>query len=103
MPVPDARDHERRLIGHSPALRKEVAQLAKFLYAKFYRHERLHELTLHAQATLQDLFEAYRKRPTEMAPWYQQWAETVGVERSICDYIAGMTDRFAQQEHARLC
>ena len=96
------RNHDRRLIGHSPTLRKEVAQLSKFLYKRFYRHEHLHELTRHAQATLRDLFAAYRATPQEMAPWYQQWSESVGLERAICDYIAGMTDRFAQQEHERL-
>jgi dGTPase len=37
-----------------------------------------------------------------MAPWYTRWAEQVGLERAVCDYIAGMTDRFAQQEFERL-
>jgi len=40
--------------------------------------------------------------PTEMAPWYRQWIERVGLQRAVCDYLAGMTDRFAEQEYARL-
>jgi dGTP triphosphohydrolase len=38
-----------------------------------------------------------------MAPWYQGWTREVGLERAVGDYLAGMTDRFAEQEHARLC
>jgi dGTPase len=37
-----------------------------------------------------------------MAPWYWSWAEEVGCHRAVCDYLAGMTDRFAEQEHRRL-
>jgi dGTP triphosphohydrolase len=37
-----------------------------------------------------------------MRRWYRGWAEAVGLERSVCDYLAGMTDRFARAEHERL-
>jgi dGTP triphosphohydrolase len=37
-----------------------------------------------------------------MPPWYRRWVETVGLERAVCDYLAGMTDRFAEQEFERL-
>ncbi len=48
------------------------------------------------------LFDAYRAQPDELPAWYRAWAIEVGLERAICDYLAGMTDRFAQQEVARL-
>jgi dGTPase len=96
------RAHERALIDHSPAIGAEVAELARFLSARFYRHSRLEELTRHAQDTLAALFRAYVAHPSEMPPWYQQWIDRVGLERATCDYIAGMTDRFAEQELARL-
>ena len=60
------------------------------------------ELTDHAAATLKPLFAAYVERPDEMRPWYGRWAGKVGLHRAVCDYLAGMTDRFAEQEHARL-
>jgi dGTPase len=37
-----------------------------------------------------------------MPPWYRGWADEVGLERAVCDYIAGMTDRYAEREHLRL-
>jgi dGTPase len=96
------RDHGTMLIGHSPELKRQVAELEIFLDRRFYKHAHLSELTKHAAATLRALFEGYVARPEEMAPWYRRWAEQVGLQRSVCDYIAGMTDRFAQQEYARL-
>ena len=48
------------------------------------------------------LFEVYTRHPEEMPPWYQQWIGEVGLERSVCDYLAGMTDRFAEREFERL-
>ena len=98
----EARAHERSLAGHSEELSREVAELQRFLDARFYKHPHLEELTQHASATLRALFEAYLARPQEMPPWYQQWAEEVGLPRAVCDYVAGMTDRFAEQEQARL-
>jgi dGTPase len=98
----DAREQRAALIGHSPQLKKEVGELERFLNQRFYEHPHLQELTRHAAETLRALFNAYVARPREMAPWYQQWAEKVGLQRAVCDYIAGMTDRFTETEFARL-
>jgi dGTPase len=98
----DVRAHATMLVGHSPEVKRQVAELEIFLDRRFYKHPHLSELTTHAAATLRELFESYVARPEEMAPWYRRWADQVGLQRSVCDYIAGMTDRFAQQEFARL-
>jgi dGTPase len=92
----------RSWIGHSPAIEKEVAELEHFLYRRFYRHPHLLELSEHAARVLTALFDAYRARPDEMRSWYRHWVEKVGLERAVCDYLAGMTDRFAEQEFERL-
>jgi dGTPase len=97
-----ARAHERALVAHSPELEREVAELHAFLYEHFYRHPRLVELTEYAAQILGPLFDVYTKRPEEMPTWYQRWIYSVGLERAVCDYLAGMTDRFAEREHARL-
>jgi dGTPase len=97
-----ARTHGERLVDHSDAIGAEVAELTEFLYRRFYRHPHLMELTLRAQEVLSALFAAYVESPKEMAPWYQQWIPRVGLHRAVCDYLAGMTDRFAEQEYARL-
>jgi len=90
------------LIRHSAPIDKEVAELNRFLYDKFYRRPRLDELTRHAAEVLRALFQAYRKKPEELGSWFQEWRREVGDERAICDYIAGMTDRFAEDEYERL-
>ncbi len=96
------REHDETLIRHSQAIDKEVGELQRFLYERFYRHPHLQELTEHAAEVLTALFKSLAARPEEMAPWYQGWADRVGVERSVCDYLAGMTDRFAENEFERL-
>lgn len=99
----DVRSHKGALIRHSRGLHSEVAELQRYLHQVFYRHDHLTELTLHAQATMGALLEAYLAHPDEMAPWYRDWADEVGLKRAVCDYLAGMTDRFAEREHERLC
>lgn len=98
----DARAQRSLLVGHSKELKKETAELERFLDRYFYKHAHLQELTKLAASRLQALFRAYVEHPQEMAPWYRQWSDRVGLERAVCDYIAGMTDRFAEQEFARL-
>jgi dGTPase len=90
------------LIDHSPALAKEIGELQRFLYEHVYRHPKLLELSQHAAEVLAGLFRALCERVEEMPPWYQRWIEQVGKERAVCDYLAGMTDRFAEQEFERL-
>ncbi len=100
--VDDVRSHVRMLIGHGAELHPQVQELQSFLHQRFYRHPHLMELSEHARNVLQALFRAYTGRPAEMSAWYRGWADEVGLERSVCDYLAGMTDRFAEQEFARL-
>jgi dGTPase len=48
------------------------------------------------------LFEAHVEAPETLPPEWRAWAHECGLERAVCDYVAGMTDRFAQQEYERL-
>ncbi|MBL8863868.1 MAG: deoxyguanosinetriphosphate triphosphohydrolase [Planctomycetes bacterium] len=98
----EVRAHPRGLVGHSAQIGPLVAELQAFLWARFYRHPHLLELSEYARTVLSRLFDAYREDPRQMSPWYQAWADEVGIERAVCDYLAGMTDRFAEAEHARL-
>jgi dGTPase len=90
------------LIDHGPGLSKEVGELQRFLYERVYRHPKLLELSQHAAEVLDGLFRSLCQRTEEMPPWYQRWTSEVGRERAVCDYLAGMTDRFAEQEFERL-
>ncbi len=98
----DVRAHGSMLVRHGEQMRSSTAELRRFLHAHFYRHDHLQAFLAYAQRVLDSLFTVYRKRPEELAPSYLAWAEQVGLERAICDYLAGMTDRFAQQECARI-
>ncbi len=98
----DVRTHANMLIAHGKEIGPLVAELQAFLYERFYRHPDLMALSEYAKKVLTVLFEAYVAEPAEMSPWYQEWAREVGLHRAVCDYLAGMTDRFAEQEYARL-
>jgi dGTPase len=98
----EVRASRRMLVGHSRVVRNEVQELQAFLHEHFYRHPHLMELSEHARRVLKVLFAAYVENPGEMSPWYRTWSEQVGTPRAVCDYLAGMTDRFAEQEFARL-
>ena len=100
---PDYPRHQHEmLIGHSPELKPKVAELQQFLFRFFYRHDYLQRMTRWAGELMQALFERYLAEPEQIAPWYRAWSEQVGLPRAVCDYLAGMTDRFAEAEHQRL-
>ncbi len=98
----DVRAAPEKLIGHCAPIAREVADLERFLEERFYRHPHLAELSAHAVEVLEALFRALVENPREMPPWYLGWVEIVGLERAVCDYLAGMTDRFAELEFERL-
>ena len=94
--------HRGLLISHSPEFEAQVAELSRFLYKRFYRHDHLQRYLEFARQVIGGLFDAYLNGPEQMPPWYTAWAEEEGLPRSVCDFIAGMTDRFALREYKRL-
>lgn len=100
--VAAVRDHDTMLCGHSAEMKPMVQELQKFLYRRFYRHPYLQAFRTWAKDVIGGLFEAYRAKPSEMSGWYERWVDEVGLERAVCDFLAGMTDRFAVQEYHRL-
>ncbi|MCE9606877.1 MAG: dNTP triphosphohydrolase [Planctomycetia bacterium] len=78
------------------------AELEKFLYARVYRHPTVVASRLIAQQQLREMFAGFTKRPELMPESFRQRIEVYGLGRSVCDYLAGMTDRFCQQEYLRL-
>lgn len=80
------------------------SELKQYLFKNFYRHYRVVRMASKAERTLRDLFHAYVQEPLQLPPEIQQRAQVHpgGRERVVCDYLAGMTDRYAIQEHKRL-
>ena len=88
------------LVRFSDPMRDQSTQLKRFLFQNLYRHPQVVETTNWARGVVTDLFNAYISTPREMPLFYQSRTNT---HRAVSDYIAGMTDRFAGAEHARLC
>ncbi len=100
-------EHLQRLphnvIGWSAELTARNRELKKFLYARMYRHYRVARMEAKAHRVLSDLFTAYSQRPEQLPAEVRQRAEITGdLHRVVCDYLAGMTDRFALDEHYKL-
>ncbi|MEW6747426.1 MAG: deoxyguanosinetriphosphate triphosphohydrolase [Planctomycetota bacterium] len=99
---PEAARAHGRLVGFSPPMQELVSELQRFLLGHLYR---AHAVTTMRQKTMRivrELFEIYLHDPEQMAPDFREMAGTAGVYRAAADYVAGMTDRFAEQEHERL-
>jgi dGTPase len=87
------------LVCFSDRMREQSRELKRFLFANLYRHPQVMHTTDQARQVVRDLFEAYVNRPSEMPTDFARRGDT---SRAVADYIAGMTDRFAVREHARL-
>lgn len=90
------------VIGFSEDMYRRNRELKDFLYQKLYRNYRVVRMTVKAENTIKDLFEAYKTEPAILPNHVQKMIGVRGLERTICDYIAGMTDRYAIEEHQRL-
>ncbi len=100
--VDDVRGCRRLLVEHSPEVRALRSGLEAFLQEHVYRHCRVVRMALKGQRLLRQLFAEYCRHPAAMPHRYCQRAQTSGVEQTVCDYLAGMTDRYAQEEYLRL-
>jgi dGTPase len=90
------------VIGFSEDMYRRNRQMKDFLYANMYRHHRVVRMAVKAERIISDLFNAYQSEPEMLPHHVQDLIETHGLERTICDYIAGMTDRFALKEYSKL-
>ena len=98
----DVRAHSKPLIAYSDSLRRANLQLRKFLYKNLYYHPSVAGANKAACDMLGDVFAAYLKNPTLLGEATARRVEEVGLHRTVCDYVSGMTDRYLLDEHARL-
>jgi dGTPase len=90
------------IVRPSAELAKKKAGLEQFLFDAVYHHPSVLEKRRRAQHVLREMFEALVKDPEKLPAKFYQIAESDGVPRAVGDYLAGMTDRFAFEEHRRL-
>ena len=88
--------------AHSDEIAARNRELKNFLYQHMYRHYRVMRMQAKAERCITELFEAFVAQPAQLPDQTQAHAEEVGVHRAVCDYLAGMTDRYALEEHAKL-
>jgi dGTPase len=87
------------LVAFSPELAEQILQIKRWLFKHLYRHAQVTEKTDEAKIIVRDLFAVYLKQVAHLPLAYAQRTDQ---PRAIADYIAGMTDRFAMREHAKL-
>ncbi len=98
----DVRDLKARAIGLSDELSGNLKQLSGFLLKNLYRHFKVVRMTDKAQRFLKELFEVYLKTPEQLPYSTQKRLKSDCLHRVICDYVAGMTDRYALDEYKKL-
>jgi len=92
----------QNVIQFSEGMGKNNRELKDFLFKNLYQNHRVIRMQVKAERIISDLFNAYLKAPLMLPEHIQAGIDEKGLERSICDYIAGMTDRYAIDEHQKL-
>ena len=98
----DVQTRRSRLIGFSTPMHRMQRHLSHYLYEHFYCHPRLMKMGTNARHVLTRIFRAYQEEPRMLSQERRAWAQEVGLERAICDELAGFSDREAIEEYDRL-
>ncbi len=98
----DVRRYPAPLARYSKTAAAKMAGLRKFLYDNLYRHYHIVRQVAKARNVLERLFQAYTEMPEMLPPGVRRAVAEEGLHRAVCDYMAGMTDRYALEEYARL-
>ena len=98
----DVRSCEKRVAGFSQKLNAKNQELKKFLYANMYQHRRVRRMEFKTELCLTELFRAYKKIPELLPETLLKENGHGSLERRICDYVSGMTDRSSISEYKKL-
>jgi len=99
----DVRERGEEIVTLSDGMKKETRVLLDSLYKNLYQHYRVERMAQKSDKVLRDLFRTYLDNPWILPPTLANIIDRDGLAHlHVCDYIAGMTDRFALQEHAKL-
>jgi dGTPase len=100
--VEDVRTHVAPIVRYSEDLQRDNGELRRFLYQNVYYHPRVAEVNRRACAMLRVVFEAYLRDPEQLGDSATRRIEQEGLYRTVCDYVAGMTDRYLIGEYERI-
>lgn len=90
------------VVRPSAELAEKKSGLERFLFDSVYHHPTVLAKRRHAQQLLREIFESFMRNPEKLPAKFSQIAESDTLPRAVCDYLAGMTDRFAFDQHRRL-
>jgi dGTPase len=100
--IDNVRNAPENIVVHSAEVKRMDRQLKDFLFANLYQHWRVMRMHLKAERFIGQLFETYVNTPDILPKNIQILAKNNDLQRTVCDYIAGMTDRFALKEYSKL-
>jgi len=95
------RRHPTKLVGFSAEMSALKKEMESFLRENLYQHFRVLKMAEKARRFISEIFQEYLRNPRQLPPAFQFRMDSEGVARVICDYIAGMTDRYCQDEYKR--
>jgi dGTPase len=97
-----ARAAARKAVALSPSVRQDLRGMQDFLLHNVYLRPAAAEMMHQTQAIIRELFQAYLADTGRLPTRYQTRTPTDGLHRTVCDYVAGMTDRFCKDQHAQI-
>ena len=100
--IEDVRKKKGWILSFSPKLGQQKKELQEFLLEKVYRHYRVTRMSDKAKRFIEELFTSFIRNPRQLPPEYQKSVDKIGLHQTVSDYIAGMTDRYVQEEYKKL-
>jgi dGTPase len=100
--VAEVRRSPTLLVAPGAEVKRLKAGLETFLHQQVYRHYRVMRMAYKGQRILREMFEEFRRHPDSLPTRYARRAAQGDLQQTVCDYLAGMTDRYAQDEYLRL-
>jgi dGTPase len=98
----DIKKMDKKIVSFSKQMLESRRPLREFLLDKLYNHYRVIRMSNKAKRFVQELFKVYVDKPRALPAQVQKRIAVQGLKRSVCDYIAGMTDRYALDEYKKL-
>jgi dGTPase len=101
--VEEIKNSKKRLVNFTPLMKEKNKQLKNFLFDNLYRHYKVVRMANKSERFISDMFEVYIENDlNQLPPFYQEKLREDSPYRVVCDYLAGLTDREALDEHQRL-
>ena len=100
--VEKVRSHRGILVALSEEMETKKQEMQQFLHDRLYHHYRTVKMAEKAKRFIKDMFAEFVRNPRQLPPEYERRTRDEGIHRPICDFLAGMTDRYCQEEYQRL-